>query len=109
VDQHSRAVALEAERPEAVVGDRQREQEREPARDAVHVAEPVGSARAELAVEPERAEQLHDRECDRDRGEPDLHGDRRREEEGEDELLARIVDVPVDAERQRDSRAGEES
>ena len=57
----ARAVGvLEAQRPQAVVGDRQRDEEREPPADPVQRADPVGRLPAEAAVEPQREQQLHD-------------------------------------------------
>src|SRR3954454_18021233 len=78
VEQHPRRACLEGELVEAVVGDREAEEEREAARDPVRAADP----RRRLAqggqppVHPQRREELDQGEEHGEGREPDLHRDR---------------------------------
>ena len=83
---------LESEDEDAVEGDRQRAEERQPARPAVdspdrRIGDP--DQPLEVAVDPRRAQDLNDCEDDRRGGEPGLEGNRRREDLPDDVRVLR--------------------
>ena len=82
-------VGLEAERPETVVRDGQRHEERERADEAVGRPHPDRRVAADLPVQPQREADLHDRQRQRDRRQPRLHVDRAAEAESEQRLARR--------------------
>ena len=101
-------VRLEAERPEAVVDDRQRDQERARPHQPVGRADPRWrTAVTQLPVHPEREHDLDDGQRERQGGEPRLHVDGAAEAECEERLAGRIVLAGVHAEDERDGGAGQ--
>ena len=77
VDEHPRVGGLEAEAPEALVGDRQRERERDGADEPVGVAQPRRrvARHVDLVEEASSEQHLHGREHHHRGGEPDLELD----------------------------------
>ena len=105
VSEHAGARILEAELEDAVVGDRQRQHEGEPARPAVHRVHPGGLRPGQLAEDPGGGEELEAGEHDHRGREAGLQVDRILEEEPEVALRARVV-VGEQAGGQRDEREG---
>src|SRR3954470_19732306 len=105
VREHPRRRGLEGELVEAVVGDRQAEQERQPAGDAVRAADPPRRvAERELPVHPRGRQHLRDRQQRRGAGQPHLHRDGVAEAERDREVAGRVMGVAVDPERDRHER-----
>src|SRR3954462_13752194 len=78
-----RRVGLEAELEDAVVGDRDDQEEGDPARPAVDEVDPAGPGPGKLAEDPRRREELRHAEHGRREREPGLQVERVAEEEAE--------------------------